>query len=443
MTKTTQEVQAFIEQGNWQGLRDLLESFPPPEIVDLLPELDEADRAILFRLLHRPIAAEIFSCLEPQEQDALLSDLTNEETRQLLANMRPDDRTHFLEEMPGQATQRLMNLLSPHDLQEARQLLGYPEDSVGRLMTPDYVAVRPYWTIDHALSHIRLKGKDSETIYTVYVVDASWKLLGTLELRKLLLADSDKMAEQIMNTSFASVMALDDREEAVKVIQKYNLVAVPVVDSNGVLLGIVTVDDVLDVSQEEVTEDFHKVGGITPLESSYRASSLWSLFSKRIGWLAALVVVNLVSSSIIASFEDVLTGTIVLAFFIPLLIDSGGNAGAQAATLMIRALATGDINVKQWGAVFFKEIGVGALLGITLGAMGFALGAFRGNTQIGWVVGLTMISIIIWSNLLGMFLPFLFTRIKLDPAVASSPLITTLADVGGLAIYFLIASWIL
>ncbi|MDD4153730.1 MAG: CBS domain-containing protein, partial [bacterium] len=251
MTKTTQEVQAFIEQGNWQGLRDLLESFPPPEIVDLLPELDEADRAILFRLLHRPIAAEIFSCLEPQEQDALLSDLTNEETRQLLANMRPDDRTHFLEEMPGQATQRLMNLLSPHDLQEARQLLGYPEDSVGRLMTPDYVAVRPYWTIDHALSHIRLKGKDSETIYTVYVVDASWKLLGTLELRKLLLADSDKMAEQIMNTSFASVMALDDREEAVKVIQKYNLVAVPVVDSNGVLLGIVTVDDVLDVSQEE------------------------------------------------------------------------------------------------------------------------------------------------------------------------------------------------
>jgi magnesium transporter len=238
-------------------------------------------------------------------------------------------------------------------------------------------------------------------------------------------------------------MALDDRVEAVKVIQKYNLVAVPVVDSNGVLLGIVTVDDVLDVSQEEVTEDFHKVGGITPLESSYRASSLWSLFSKRIGWLAALVVVNLVSSSIIASFEDVLTGTIVLAFFIPLLIDSGGNAGAQAATLMIRALATGDINVKQWGAVFFKEIGVGALLGITLGAMGFALGAFRGNTQIGWVVGLTMISIIIWSNLLGMFLPFLFTRIKLDPAVASSPLITTLADVGGLAIYFLIASWIL
>jgi magnesium transporter len=437
------DIKELIEKKDWYALRGTIAKWPAPEIVDLLLTLDKPERVLLFRLLPRQLSEEVFSYFEPEEQNALLKELTDEETRQLLASLPPDDRTALFEELPGQATQRLLNLLSPEDLKEVRQLLGYPEESVGRLMTPDYVAVRPNWTVAQALEQIRQKGKDSETVNMIYVVDDSWKLLDALELRRIILANPTDYIEQLMDYSVVSLSAFDDRERAVYMIQRYDVFALPVVDSNGVLLGIVTADDVMDVAQEEATEDFHKGAAVAPLKVSYREAGIWSLYAKRIGWLITLVFVNLASSGVISAFEHTLSSAIALAFFIPLLIDSGGNAGSQSATLMVRALATGEVKVDQWIRTVLKELGVGVALGLTMGLAGSLLGYVRGGPAIGVVVGLSMLAIIVVANIIGVAIPFLLTKFRLDPAVASSPLITSVADAAGLLIYFVIASNVL
>jgi magnesium transporter len=437
------EIKELLGLNRWGEVRELLREAPAPDIADLLEQLEPSTRILVFRLLTRSRADEVFSYLESSEKDELLSDLTDEETRRLLAGLNPDDRTDFFEQLPGQATQRLLNLLSPEDRRETLQLLGFPKESVGRLMTPDYVAVRPDWTIGEALEHIRKRGKDSETINVIYVVDSSWKLLDGLDLRRFILALPQDTVEQIMDRSFESISVLADREEAVRLIQHYDLEALPVVDSEGILLGIVTVDDVLDVAQEEVTEDFHRVAAVIPLKEAYREAGLWSLFRKRIGWLTGLILVNLAASEIIAFHEELLLSTIALAFFIPLLIATGGNTGAQSATLMIRAIATGDLRPDQWLWAVGKELILGILLGLTLGILTWLLGIYRGGFSLGLVVFISMAGIVLVSNLIGAGLPFLLSRLRLDPAVASSPLITSVADVAGLAIYFSIAARVL
>jgi len=433
----------LITQRKWTELRQAVKDMPAPDVADLLLSLEESDRVLFFSSLPRRLASEVFAFLEPGDKDALLAGLTDEETRRLLADLRPDDRTSMLEDLPGQVTQRLLNLLSPEDLREVRLLLGFPEDSVGRLMTPDYVAVRPDWTIARAIQHIRHRGKDSETISIIYVTDAAWHLLDALELQRFVLANPDDTVESIMDYTFVSLSALDDREEAVRSMRRYDLYALPVVDDDGVLLGVVTVDDVLDVAEEEATEDFQKAAGVTPLGIRYGEAGVFSLYSKRIGWLLALVLVNLVSSGVIAAFEETLSAVIALAFFIPLLIDSGGNTGAQSAALMVRGLATGEVEMKQWLQTLGKEVGVGLALGVTMGLATWTLGMFRGGFEVAIVVGLTMIILVLFANLIGVGLPFVLTRLRLDPAVASSPLITTLVDAAGLLIYFSIATWIL
>lgn len=437
------EVRLLIDQADWARLREMLVNLPAPEVADLLLSLGKTNRVLVLRLLPKRQAAEVSSYLDTDHLNAILKELTDEEVRHLLANLRPDDRTNFLEEMPGQLTQRLLNLLSPEDLAQACELLGYPEESVGRLMTPDYVAVRPEWTVSRALEHIRKKGRDSETISVIYVVNNKWKLVDSIELERFILRDPAETVMQIMDHTFVSLSAFDDREQAVHVMQRYDLFAIPVVDSDGVLLGIVTADDVLDVAQEEATEDFHKSAAVAPLRLSYRETSIWHLYRKRIGWLVSLVLLNLVSSGIIAVYEETLAQAIALAFFIPLLIDSGGNAGSQAATLMVRALATGDVRIDQLVRTILKELAVGLTLGLTMGIASWALGIFRGGVQVGLVVGLSMVSIVIVANIVGTSLPFILTRIGLDPAVASSPLITTVADAAGLVIYFSLATLIL
>ena len=438
-----EEINNLIQEQNWPVLREKLTGRTAPETAELLPELDKPHRVLAFRLLPREFSTEVFSFLEGDYQDALLKELTGEETRRLLADLKPDDRTQFLSELPGQVTQRLLNLLSPADLKEARRLLGYPEESVGRLMTPDYVAVRPEWTAARALEHIRRKGKDSETINVVYVTDSSWKFLDALELRRFILAKPTDTVEQMMDYSYVTLSAVDDREQAVRVMLRHGFVALPVLDSAGILLGIVTADDVLDVAQEEATEDFHKTAAVAPLKTGYREAGIWPLYRKRIGWLVILVLVNLVSSGVISIYEEVLASALALAFFIPLLIDSGGNTGAQSATLMVRALATGDVKLAQWFKVLAKELFVGISLGTTMGLAGGLLGLFRGGYQIGLVVGLAMVFIVVVANVIGVVLPFILIKLRLDPAVASSPLITSVADAAGLIIYFTLAAWIL
>ncbi len=430
----------YISSSDWDGLRESLTGVPIAEIGDAFLELDKHDRALAFHAFPRDIAAEVFAYLDSDQANRLLENLTDEDTRDLLANLRPDDRTQLLEELPGQVTQRLLNLLSPDDLKETRHLLGYPEESVGRLMTPDYVALRPEWTIRQALDHIRKMGVDSEIISIVYITTKKWELIDALPLRKLILADLDDTVESLMDHSFVSLSAFDDREEAVRALARYDKVALPVVDSGGVLLGIVTVDDVLDVAEEEATEDFHKGAAISPLDRSYAETPSITLFKKRIGWLLILIGVNLVSSGVIAAYEETLEAVIALAFFIPLLIDSGGNTGAQSATIMVRALATGDLKLTDWFKAVLKEAGVGMSLGLAMGLASSALGIFRGGIMIGIIVGLSMAAIVLVANMVGTLLPFLLTRFKIDPAVASSPLITTIADASGLFIYFGIAT---
>ncbi len=437
-------IKELIDRQDWRELRKQAWSdWPIPDTADAVIGLDKSDRVLFFRILPREISAEVFSYLDKEQKNTLLKDLSDEETRILLANLRPDDRTTLFEELPGQATQRLLNLLSPQDLKEACLLLGYPEESVGRLMTPDYVAIRPYWTIEEALRRIRVKGKKSETLNTIYVTDDAWKLLDAIELHRLILADPQSKVEELMGLSFVRLSAFEDRENAVHTMQKYDVFALPVVDSGGVLIGVVTFDDVMDVAQEEATEDFHKGAAVAPLKMSYQEATVPELYRKRIGWLMILAFVGLLSSGVIAVYEDTLHQIIALAVFIPLLMGSGGNAGAQSATLMVRALAIGDVYINQWFKVFVKEIVVGAFLGVSLGLLVSMFGYVRGGMEIGLIVGLTMMLVIVAANIIGMTLPFLLTSFGIDPAVASNPLITSITDVLGLLIYFAVAGLII
>lgn len=309
------EVQALIAEQRWLDLREQFSRWSAPEIADLLRELSTAERMLVFRVLPRTLAGEVFSYLEHDDQYELLTSLSQEETRLLLANLSPDDRTQLFEELPGQVTQKLLNLLSPHDLKEARQLLGYPEESVGRLMTPDYVAVRPNWTIAKALEHIRVRGRDSETIDVIYVTDEKWHLLDAIELRRFILAEPTQTVRSLMDESYVVLSAFDDRERAVEALRRYSLPALPVVDSDGVLVGIVTFDDLIDVAEEEVTEDFHRSAAIEPLRGSYLETPILELVQKRVPWLVALVFVNVFSGATIAAFEETIAAVVSLVFF--------------------------------------------------------------------------------------------------------------------------------
>jgi len=439
----TSAIQELIQEKNWLELRKLLEGIPAPEFPKVLWELDESQRVLVYRLLPRALSGEVFSYLEPEQRSALLEELTNEETRRLLSDLRPDDRIHLLEELPAEASRRMLELLTPDDLRETQLLLGYPDESVGRLMTPDYIAVRPEWTVAQALEHIRTRGKKSETIDVIYVTDASWRLLDAIDLRDFILNDPAAKVEALMDGSFVSISAFDDREEAVHLMRDYDIFVLPVVDSEGVLLGIVTIDDILDVAELEATEDFQKAGAVAPLRVSYRDAGVWPLYRKRIGWLVMLVLVSLSSSAVIAVFEETLASAMALAFFIPLLIGTAGNAGSQAATLMVRALATNEIELGEWWRALLKDVAVGLCLGVTMGLCGWLLGLLRGGPGIAVVVGLTMVAVVLVANLIGGSLPFALTRFGLDPAAASGPLITSMMDTIGLLTYFSVAAWLL
>src|SRR5690606_17764991 len=362
------------------------------------------------------------------EQNALLHDLTNEEARALLSHLSPDDRTTLLAALPGQVTQKLTNLLSPEDLREARWLLGYPEDSVGRLMTPDYVAVKPEWTVEQSLQHIRARGKDSETINRIYVVDDNWRLLDDIQLRYFIIAPPETRVSELMDYTVVSLSAFSDREEAAALIQRYDQSALPVIDSEGVLIGIVTVDDLLDVVEQEVTEDFHRVASIEPIRISVTQASIGELYRARVVWMLVLLGMNIFSGAGIAAFEELIQRSVALVFFLPLLIASGGNAGSQSATLMIRAIAIGDVGLNDWLKLLKKEIVVSLTIGLTMAIGVSFIALFRAPDLIA-IVALTITVVVLFSSLIGVSLPFAFARLGLDPATASVPLITCLADV--------------
>jgi magnesium transporter len=436
------EILLLIERREWGELKHALAVWPAPEIADLLLHLRKGDRVLLFRALPRSVSTDVFSHLSVEEQDELLRDLTDEETRHLLADLPPDDRTHLLEELPGQATQRMLNLLPERELEQARWLLGYPEDSIGRLMTPHYVAVHPEWTVGDAIQHIRTHGRTSETINRIFVVDDRWHLLDDVDVRQFLLAGAAETVSDLMDRAVTSVSAFAHRETAVALIKRYDQTVLPVVDSDGVLVGIVTVDDVLDVAEQEATEDFHRSASVDPVRMSLRDAPLRVLYRARIGWLMILVFMNVLSGAGIAAYEETLAAALSLAFFLPLLIASGGNAGSQSATLMIRAMATGDVRPNDWFRLLLKELSVAVALGLTMALAASAV-AYARSPEILLVVAFTMTTVVLVGSLLGMSLPFVFTRIGWDPATASGPLVTSLADISGVLIYFSVATWYL
>jgi magnesium transporter len=437
------EIKELIDKRSWNDLKNVLDTWPAPEVADLLLDIDKSDRVLLFRVLPRDLSADVFTFFDHDERDDLLREMTNQETRILLSELDPDDRTELLAELPSKATRRMLNLLNPEDLKEARQLLGYPEDSIGRLMTPDFVAARPDWTVAKTLEQIRRFGKDSETINRIYIIDKSGKLLDDIMLRYIILSDADKKISELMDYNVVSVSAFDDQEEAVRSMERYDIGALPVVDSQEQLVGIVTFDDVIDVQAEEATEDFQKTSAINPVDQSYMSAGIFKLWWKRIPWLFVLLIANSITAGFMSNFEEALQAQLALIYFIPLLIGTAGNSGTQSATLVIRSIALGSLQLKDWWRVLKKELTVGLLLGIVLGMLTFLGGYIHkdGSVNLAIVISLSILVMILWANIIGSLLPLILEKLGLDPAVISSPFIATLIDVTGLLIYFNIAIW--
>ncbi|MBN1620792.1 magnesium transporter [candidate division WOR-3 bacterium] len=433
----------MIRENRLKDLQVFLGAQPAPEIADMISEAQEQDCVLIFRLLPRQTAAEVFSLLDLSEQETLLRYIAGDEAKQILTSLTPDDRTALFEELPAPVTQRLLGLLDDKDRKETLTLLSYPENSVGRLMTNRYVTARSEWTCEHAIENIRKTGKDSETIVMVYIIDDKGKLLDDLPLRSLIMAQPKTLVKTLLDGRYVALHSLQDQEDAVNVFKKYDLYALPVVDSDGVILGIVTADDILDISEEEATEDFHKGAAVRPLEEGYLKSKISLLYRNRMPWLVTLVFINIFSGAGIACFESLIASYVALVFFLPLLIGSGGNAGSQSATLVIRSMALGEVNTADFAKMFFREIAVSLGLALTMACAVFLLGWWRSGMLIALVVAVSMIAVVVFSSLIGMVLPFILRKTKIDPAAASAPLVTSLADIFGVLIYFGIATFLI
>src|SRR5262245_226138 len=441
-----------IRLRDFVGLRDAVERLSPAELADLIGEAPGEQQATVFRVLPRATAAATFEYLPHDKQEELLKSLAQEEVAAILNDMSPDDRTMLLEELPAAATRQLLSLLDEKERAIAIQLVGYPEDSVGRLMTPEYIAVSPHWTVRQVLDYIRKYGQDKETLNLIYVVDEDGVLIDEIRMRLFLLSDPERRVSELMDNRFTSLKATDDRESAVNVFRHADLAALPVTDSEGVLIGIVTGDDILDVAEELATEDIQMLGGSEALDEPYMQIAFHRMIRKRAGWLTLLFLGEMLTATAMGFFEKEIERAVVLALFVPLIISSGGNSGSQASTLVIRALALGEVTMRDWWRIMRREIFSGLTLGSILGLIGFlriavwsAFSDFYGphSLLIAFTVGLTLVSIVLWGTLAGSMLPLLLRRLGTDPAVSSAPFVATLVDVTGLVIYFTVAAVIL
>ncbi len=446
------EIQSLIEEKQLGILKEVLADWTPADIAELLIDISEKERVIIFRLLSKELAADTFEYLDFDTQMELLKSMGREEVAEILNEMDPDDRTALFEELPSSAAKQLIQLLSPEERKVAVTLLGYPENSVGRLMTPDYIAVKPTFTIQQTLDYIRENGKNKETLNIVYVVDDKGKLIDDVKIKEFLLAPLDQTVADLMDENFVALHVYDDQETAVEAFKKYDRVALPVIDGAGILIGIVTVDDVFDIAEEETTEDIHKQAAMEALEEPYSSIPLLNMIKKRAGWLAVLFLGEMFTASAMAFFEDEIAKAVVLALFVPLIISSGGNSGSQAATLVVRAMALGELTIKDWFYVIRRELITGLSIGSILACIGF-LRIFV--WQMAWhiygdhwffvalTVSTSLVGVVMWGTLTGSMLPFILKKLGFDPASSSAPFVATLVDVTGLVIYFSVALVIL
>ncbi|MCH8806290.1 MAG: magnesium transporter [Planctomycetes bacterium] len=439
------EIEEMLDAGRNHDARDALVYLFDAEIADVLIELAAEHRAVAFRLLPRARATDVFTHLPAEQQEELLKSLSSDLLADLFNEMDPDDRAETFDELPGTLVNKLFALLDPEERRQTQIILGYPAESIGRIMTPDYVRVRPDWTAGQVLEHIRRHGGQAETLDTLYVIDRGSRLVAEIRLHDLLLAELDEPIEKYMQEHIPALRARDDQEVAVGAFERHDRPVLPVVDSDGVLVGVVTFDDVADVAEEEVTEDIQKMAAVEALEEPYLDVSLIKLVWKRGFWLGILFIGQMLTISAMENFESILTKAAVLVMFVPLVISSGGNTGSQAASLVIRAMAIGEVRLRDWWRILRRELVCGMLLGVFLGMIGLlriviwqSIGWGEYTTHwlpVSFTVGLALVGIVLWGTLVGSMLPLLFRRLGLDPATSSAPFVTTVVDITGILIY--------
>ncbi len=452
VARPADELAAVLRSRDYSRLRDMVRNRHAGDVAELLTALKVEDQVVVFRVLPRKDAAAVFEYLSQDAKETLLKALAQEDVAALLNDMAPDDRTMFLEELPAAATRQLLSLLTPEERSVALTLLGYPERSVGRLMTPNYVAVREDWTVADVLNYVRTHGQDSETLNVIYVVNEDGLLIDDIRIREFLLAPLDRRVGDLMDRRFVALTATDDQETAVALFRQYDRSALPVTDTAGVLIGIVTIDDVLDVAEAAATREIQRTGGSEALDEPYTEIAFGRMIQKRAGWLTALFLGEMLTASAMGVFEAEISRAVVLALFVPLIISSGGNSGSQASTLVIRALALGEVGLADWWRVMRREVLAGLSLGAILGSIGF-LRIMLWSTfshmydpypfLVALTVAISLVGIVLWGTLIGSLLPFLLRRLGFDPATSSAPFVATLVDVTGLVIYFSVATVVL
>ena len=443
--------EALLEEKKYSTIKDVLVTMNPADIAAIFEDVDEERLPLLFRLLPKELAAETFVEMEPEQQEILVEGFSDRELHEVMDELFVDDAVDLVEEMPANVVKRILAQADPQMRREINEILRYPEDSAGSIMTTEYVNLHPSMTVGDAIERIRRTGVDKETIYTCYVTDER-KLLGTVTVRELRMAKDDVKVEDLMETNVISVNTLDDQEEVANMFTKYSFLALPVVDSDMRMVGIVTFDDAMDVLEEETTEDMEIMAGITPSEKTYFRSNPWELYKHRIPWLLLLMVSATFTGIIITHFENALAAQVVLTAFIPMLMDTGGNSGSQASVTVIRALSLDDVEFADLPVVVWKEIRTAVLCGVSLAAACFVklmvvdkliLGNEAVTTTVAAVVCSTMALTVLVAKLIGCSLPMFAKKLGFDPAVMASPFITTIVDAVSLLVYFAIASALL
>ncbi|GAX38668.1 magnesium transporter [Nodularia sp. NIES-3585] len=439
-----EQLRVLLEQKNFQGAKALLVPVQVADIAESIGGLPEATQAIAFRLLSKEEAIEVFEYLDPTVQQTLLEDFKRQDVREIVDYMSPDDRARLFDELPAKVVRRLLEQLSPAERDATALLLGYEPNTAGRIMTPEYLSLKENITITQALAQIRSLANLRETIYYIYVTDDARRLTGILSLRDLILAQAEQTIGSIMTRDVVFVNTGTDQEEVARTIQHYDFVAIPVVDAEQRLVGIVTVDDVLDILEQETTEDIYTLGGVESGGDNYFQTNLFTVARKRVVWLFVLLITNSATAAVITNQEDILEKVVALTAFIPLLIGTGGNVGAQSSTVVIRGLNTEDIRPSEALSIVKREALASLLLGGMLGSVVVVWAYFlQGNFAVALAVGISLFSICVLASIAGSALPFLFRAMKLDPALMSAPFITTAVDVLGVLIYLNVARLIL
>lgn len=429
----------YLADHKYAKVKETVREMHYADVAEVFENLEDPESAqLFFRLLPKDIAAEVFSYMEAEDQERVISSVSDRELRFILDELYLDDYVDLVEEMPANVVKRVLKNSSPESRKLINQYLQYPEDSAGSLMTNEYVYLKRGTTVNQALNVIRTTGVDKETINKCYVLDPQHHLEGVVTLRDIILADPDTVMADIMRTSVISVNTNDDQEEVAKMFYKYDMLAMPVVDNENRLVGIITIDDVVDVVQEEVTEDFEKMAGILPSEDTYLKTPVFTLFKSRILWLMVLMVSAMVSGALITHFESAISALPLLVSFIPMLMGTGGNSGSQSSTTIIRSMALDEVELSDFFRVWWKEVRVALLCGVALGAVNYARIAFQYHDgSIAMTVSLTLVVTVVVAKSLGCILPMLAKKLKLDPALMASPMLTTITDACSILVFFL------